>query len=548
MALKGPVICCACLLSAGVVQAQPPSPPLGAGRIEQDIRPEPKPLDRNISIEQPRYPEQVPAGASSAKFILRSVEVQGNKTIRTDNLSPIWAANIGKFISLADAFQFAAAITAKYRDAGYVLSQAIVAKQDLAVTGADLQITVVEGYIAQITIDDSPAVQSALAPYAASITAERPTQLATLERNLLLLNELPGLSARANLKGSATYGASDLALSLAHDSAEFSLAAHNRTSDALGSVRVEAMADFRDTLMSFDRHTVRLISSLNERLAYAGYNGEVPAGASGLKLNWNASNSKSEPKVNIPFNIDSESTTFGLGMAYPVVRSRAANLDVRLRVDASNNSSSEPFETEDKIRAVRVGATWDLADDFGGVTILDVEVAQGLSGLGASEKNDPMLSRNGLGTPDFTKESMYLARLQTLGGPWSLLIAGTGQYSRDVLVTSEQFGLGGDLFLRAYDPSEIVGDYGYAGKAELRANVGVSGFQSTIYAYQDIGKVFYRTTDTSSQSILSTGLGIRFTVAQRIRGYVEAARPRHKIAVSTGDEDVRVFGGIGIDF
>ena len=532
----------------GISQAQIAVPVPPGGRIEQEVRPAPEPVRRSIQIDTPRAPSQVPTGADKVQFVLSSVQVRGNRALPTQDLSDLWSQQIGKTILLSDAFQIAAAISNRYRNAGYILSQAIVPQQELLTEGAALQIEVIEGFVDQVTFSGAENVKGALEPYAEKITAERPLTLANLERNLLLMNELAGMSVRANLKPSTSPGASAMDISLTRDPQAFSLSAHNRTSKALGRVRAEASADFRGVLGNFDRHTFRFITSGSKRLNYLGYAGEQPLGYDGLKLNWNASTSKSTPKVDIPFNIDSDSTNAAVGLSYPIVRSRATNLDVRANLGASNNSSNFPFETKDKLRVVRAGVTWDALDPYGGLNIVDLELAKGLSGLGASSRSDPALSRNGLADPEFSKLTYYLARLQSLTGPWTVLFAATGQYSRDVLATAETFGLGGDLFLRAYDPSELIGDRGVAGKVELRYGLPHPLVRGTLYAYIDAGKVKYNTPAELSQSILSTGLGVRFSAPYGVRGYVEVSKPRHKIANSTGSDRLRVFGGIGVDF
>lgn len=527
-------------------QTGPTIPP--AGRLEQEVRPAPEPVRRSIQIEVPRFPEQVPPGASEVRFVLGSVQVRGNQALSTQALSDLWDSRIGQTITLTDAFLIAAAISARYRDAGFILSQAIVPRQELTTEGATLQIEVIEGHVDQVTFSGVEHLKNALAPYATKITAERPLTLANLERNLLLMNELAGLSVRANLKPSSTPGASAVDISLSRDPRAFSISVHNRTSKALGRARIEASADFRGVVGSFDRHNFRFITSGSNRLNYLGYSGEQPVGYDGLKLNWSASASRSEPKVNIPFNIDSDSRNAAVGLSYPLVRSRARNVDMRAHLTASNNSSNIPSETRDNLRAVRAGITVDALDSLGGLNIADLEVARGLSGLGASSRGDPRLSRNGLADPEFKKVSYYLARLQSITGPWTVLFAATGQHSSDVLATSETFGLGGDLFLRAFDPSELIGDKGIAGKIELRYDLPTPAFRSTLYAYQDAGKVRFNTPADVPQSILSTGVGMRLSAAHGVRGYLEVSKPRHKIPNSTGSDRLRVFGGIGLDF
>jgi hemolysin activation/secretion protein len=169
-----------------------------------------------------------------------------------------------------------------------------------------------------------------------------------------------------------------------------------------------------------------------------------------------------------------------------------------------------------------------------------------LSSLGAAKQGDPGVDAN----PQFSKLTAYAARLQSLGGNWSALLAGTAQTSKDKLPTAEQLGLGGETFLRAFDPSEVIGEKGAAVKLEVRYDLGIAGFASTVYVYGDGGSVKRQQADGgyASTSLSSAGIGVRVSGPRRTRGYLEVAKPGRRDVISEGNRDVRVFAGIGIDF
>jgi len=129
------------------------------------------------------------------------------------------------------------------------------------------------------------------------------------------------------------------------------------------------------------------------------------------------------------------------------------------------------------------------------------------------------------------------------------LVAMTGQYSNDVLVAAEQFGLGGEGFLRAFDASEALGDRGLAAKLELRWNRALDQVETTWYAFFDAGRAqrLEVAGGRTSISLTSLGAGVRAT-AGRIHGFIELAKPGKRDPVSTGDRDVRIFAGVGADF
>jgi hemolysin activation/secretion protein len=525
-------------------QAIPPGVLPGAVQRESAREPQPVRRDGLIQIDRSRFAEQAPSGADQVKVTLNSVTLQGTTVFKYAELEALWATDLGREITLSDVFAIAGRISAYYRNRGYVLSQAVIPQQDLNDKAADLRIEVLEGYIDKITVSgvDSPLLNATLAP----IRAERPLTLATLERSLLLINELAGVSAQASLRAGSTPNASDLELVVTHDPRQFSLVMDNRINPAFGDVQLDATAEFNGVLGDFDRHSLRLISSANKRLYMLSYGGEYPLSADGLKAQFAASVSRSEPAVELA-NIDSRYNNLSLGLTYPVLRSRQTNLGVRAALTGTNSSSDieSTRATDEKIRAVRVGFAADYADSVGGISLLDVEFAKGLSGLGASSEAELFGA-----IPTFSKTTVYAARLQSLGGDWSLLAAVTAQSSPDKLTTGEQMGLGGALFLRAYDPSEVIGENGVAGKIELRFNTWMAGIASTFYAYFDSGRVRQKqlAAGETSTSLESTGLGVRFSGPARTKGFIEVAKPGSRPVTSQGNNDARVFAGLGIDF
>ena len=538
----------ACCVGGAAAQVSP------GARLPQDDPVEPRPASREvpITVDRDRFAEQAPEGAADLRFRLLGVELVGNTVLPRERFEPLWADQTGTEIPLSTVFDIAARISAIYRESGYVLSQALVPKQDIVQSGGVVRIRIAEGFISTVTVADDVAGADRIRRMLAPVMAERPLTLATLERGLLLLNDLPGVQARASLRAASEANAAEMGLVVERDRNAFSLAAHNRTTSSVGPMRIEGSAERRGLLGDFDRHVLRLIGSGNERLRLAAYSGDAPVGYDGAMVSWSASTSKSKPKSGEAFRFDADSTSGSFGASYPLVRSRSHNLSVRAALTAYDGSSDITDGlpvSDDRIRAVRIGASGDVADAHGGVNLADVEVSRGLSGLGASSAGDPMLSRAGA-NPQFTKATLYVARLQSLGGAWSLLAAASGQYTGSPLLSSEQFGIGGDVFLRAYDPSEIAGDRGLAGKLEVRWNTAVERFAATAYAYWDSGRVDLLNPDgtRTHQSALSAGGGVRVSGPAGVRGYVEVAKPRHRPTDRYGDERTRYFAGLGIDF
>jgi hemolysin activation/secretion protein len=138
-------------------------------------------------------------------------------------------------------------------------------------------------------------------------------------------------------------------------------------------------------------------------------------------------------------------------------------------------------------------------------------------------------------------------RLQNLAPGWALLGTASWQYSFNKLLASEEFGVGGAQYGRAYDSSEITGDQGLAFKAELQKAFRpeweyLSNFQ--FYGFMDYGKVWNKvqtSTRAKSQSRTSMGLGMRFNLTDSISGYMEMDKPISNNVAAEGNKDPRLF-------
>jgi hypothetical protein len=88
-----------------------------------------------------------------------------------------------------------------------VLSRAIVPPQNFGRRGAVIRIQVVEGYVDQVIwpVEKLTRYRDFFTDYSARITADRPANVRTLERYLLLANDLPGLKFSTTLKPSPTH-------------------------------------------------------------------------------------------------------------------------------------------------------------------------------------------------------------------------------------------------------------------------------------------------------------------------------------------------------
>jgi hemolysin activation/secretion protein len=538
-------------LAAGSAWGQ--SPP---GQFEREFQREPEPRAPPAPIVPAGAEERPPAGADQVRFVLAAVQIDGATVYPPAELRTAYADLLGTEITLARVYELAAALTRKYRNDGYVLSQVVVPEQ--AIRAGAVRLQAIEGYVASVRIEGEVLGPRAdLDAHLDRIRASRPLRAADLERSLLLVNELAGVTARATLSPSAEPGASDLTIDVSQRRARGAIGLTNRGSKSLGPWRVDASADVYALFGAFDRTSVRVIQTVFETQELTFLTGayERPLGTDGLKAIVTGSYADSKPGPPQNLNLPTNSTSATATLLYPVRRARIGNLAVRGTFSYFNGQTDfEDLElSEDRIRALRVGVSWDAIDAWRGVNLADAELSQGLKGLGASPYGDPLASRTG-GRPDFTKVTLYAARLQSLAPRWSVLAAVNAQYAFNQLLAPEEFAYGGEQFGRAYDVAELLGDSGVAFKIDLRyteRTPWAMAREIMPYAFYGIGAVYQRNPQPGQDrrsSAANLGAGVRVTGERGFSGYLEVATPLTKIVNEEGSKKTRLFVAVQLAF
>lgn len=539
--------------SADALAQVPPKPPgtVRPGQIERQFDKPPEPGARPGVITIPTPSQTPPDNAEGIRFVLSALAIEGVTVYKPETLRAVYADRLQKEVTLGDIYRIVNALTARYRNDGYILSQVIVPAQ--SVENGSIRLQAIEGYIAAVRVEGgSPRLRRRIAKYAEKIRARRPLTAGVLERYVLLMNDLPGVQARAVLAPAQIPGAADLVLQVSRRRVDAGASVDNRGSRSQGLQRLFANVDVHDVIGA-SLTSLRQVTTATEELVYIGGAHEQHLGAFGGKLGVTGSYVYSRPQelAVVPLDLTTRSQMLTVTYTHPLVRSRARNLSVRGALSAFN-SKSMVFgvqDSTDKVRAVRLGATYDAGDRFGGVTIADLEYSLGLKGLGATVNGDAYLSRPN-GRVDFQKATLYAARMQSLPAGFSVTIGANAQYAFTDLLAPELFSVGGEQFGRGYDPSEFLNDHGVALKLDLGYSRAIGRLRALVtpYGFVDGGRVWQRTPIPgidAAQSAASAGFGVRVQAGTLLSGFVEYAAPVGGL-VGTDSTRARVRAGFSI--
>lgn len=496
-----------------------------------------------------------PDADEAANFILAAVVIEGATVFDPVIFAPFYEDLLATEITLKAIDKILAQITKHYRDSGYILSRAIARPQELD-TGV-LRIDVIEGYVDQVVFKGIDGKQDMFSAYVSRIKADRPLRLDTLERNVLLINDISGIKIDPKmLPADEDQGRYALVLNVDHSVLDGYGYLNNRGTPSVGRLQSWVSAGVNSVFGLRERFEVGFftIPHQPQELLYYEATYTQPLGNDGLHLSLNASTSTLDAGSELRAT-EIESTSSGLILRgwYPIIRSAKQNLWVTGTLQYKNfrETSFDVTTIADRLRVARVRFNY-WQSHHKGSTSISFEGSQGLNVLNATEDGSSNLSRND-GRSDFTKLNANITRQQGLFGNFGLQASISGQWSAQPLLSSEEFALGGTNYGRAYDFSEVTGDDGVAASLEFRygKNVGMEWLNAfQLYSFYDIGSVWNKVSGEGKfrDSISSAGVGSRITITPNFRINLEVAKPLTR-AVNTRDStSTRYFFNVSASF
>ncbi len=532
-----------------------PNPSQTLRETVERARPEPGVLGPAADVQ---FTSQTPpANAREIRFQLTGVTLVGASVYDEAELAALYDAQLGTEIDLAELFSIAARIQARYREDGYLFTRVVVPAQ--RIDGGRARLEVVEAVITKVAIEapELPIgpVRALAEQFAAPLQGLRNPTLEQLERVLLQLNDIPGVTRAAAVPkvGADERGAIELYINMEREAFSVTAFADNRQSPILGPGLVGLVGSFNSWSAAGDTSTLSWFNSADyedlmgpswEERWTLQFEHQRFLGDSGLNGYVRALYSESEPgDIVRGFDIASDQTEVELGLRYPLLRTRAASLDLFggyeiVQVNSLTPSPVTnpipglpgvgPLVTDDRLNVLFLGYETVLRDESG-FTEARVELRQGLPILGTSRAGDLDLSRDD-GDGVFTLVKGEIARTQVLGDGFSLWGKAWFQTADRALLASEEMSIGGPELGRAYHPSEYSGDVGLGGAAELRYadELVFDALRAPfeVYGFMDWAEV--RNLDGGAPphaELLSAGFGVRATFPGRLSVNLEAAKP-----------------------
>jgi hemolysin activation/secretion protein len=502
---------------AALAQQQPP----GAGGQLLQIPPSPTAprLAPDIRIEQRSVPPP-PASPGDVRILVNSVRISGARIYTEAELLALSGFVAGTQLSLGDLQEIAARIAAYYRSHGYFAAQAFVPAQEIK--DGTVTIDVSEGRYGQVVLRN----RSNLADRVAldSLRGIEPGDVivtAPLESRLLMLADVPGVAVKSTLVPGTTPGTSDLIVEIDSDQRiTGSIDADNGGNRYTGEYRLGATVNLNDPLGLGDLASLRLLTS-GSGLRYARASYQVPVGRAQVGIAYSALQYSLHREFE-PLRAHGTAQIASVFGRYPLMRSRNDNVWFQLALDAKrfqDRIDSIPSVTDKKSRVLMASVLGDHRDSLGGGGLSAYGVTWAMGRLDietpAARAVDAATART---DGSFEKLSFNAMRLQSLGGPFSVYGAVTGQWASKNLDVSEKMELGGMNAVRAYPEGEAYADQGaiftVEGRMDLPNTSRIPG-RLQLVVFADAGSVTIDrqpwAAGVNHRTLSGAGVGINWT-------------------------------------
>lgn len=480
------------------------------------------------------------------KFQVERVEFVDGTVFSNAQLQEMAKPYIKKEITLKDLYALASEVSKLYQNKGYILSRAVVPPQQIG-KGGVAKIQLIEGYVDSIHYEGEVSRISERAKrYAEKIKNSIPLNTRDLERYLLLMKDLPGFEVETVLKPSSSHSkASQLVIIAKRKILEGSVGINNYGSRYVGPYMVHGMVGSNSIMGIDDKLSVHAaLTEKTGQMRHGMFSYDQFVGSEGTKVGVNGSLTQTRPGDTLSLlHIKGNTKALGFSLSHPVLRSRSQSFYVGTTFAMRNVKSGvlgNAVVSKDKLRVVGFNFAWDVADKLSGINLLNMELTQGIAGLGASSNNNPHKSRV-KGRYDFTKLNIDFSRLQALWGKFSLFGIVNYQLAFQPLVSAERFNYGGSSHFRGYTDAPIAGDTGIKEKIELRygedrslvaKNPFLSFYQ--LYCFYGFGTAWNKKPSNDERKQTSApevGGGIRLAFFKNTSFNLEAVKPlRRKVA------------------
>lgn len=548
------VVMAAALPQAGLA-APPPTPDSGALLQQNKAPPDVAPSSGStgIVLESPGR-ATLPA---SAPFVVNQIQIDGNTAFDTPTLHALVADVEGHEQTLQQLGEVVYRITSYYHDHGYPLARAYIPAQ--SIHDGVLRVSVIEARYGQVLLTNhSLARDEVLRSTLSNLNIGDLVEQNRLDRTLLLLSDIPGVSATSLIRPGTEVGSSDLMVDASATPAwNGSTTFDNYGNTFTGRDRLSGTWNWIDPLKLGDVLSVYALST-GRNMDNLSLTYETQLGGQGTRLGGSAS-ALHYTLGDTLTNIDGHgiAQVGSVWIKYPWQRSVNVNVYSQFQLDykkLDDDIDSTGIKTNRHIDGATMSLNGDERDTFLAGAVSSWSFAWRAGQLDFDSAAAAALNAKSAQTSGgFVKWNANYTRVQNLNENTALQVSLSAQWSNTNLDSAEKMVAGGPYSVRAYDMGAVSGDCGLLGSIELHQNLDelVSGLQGIVYVDSEHVTVNHNpwAAGINGASLSGAGVGLNWSNASGWHAKLSVAAPTGPVpALVSGGKKARGWIELGAWF
>lgn len=400
-----------------------------------------------------------PSGAPAQAVRVERFKVSGNTLVDGAEIDAALAGFVGRTLDFSQLADAADAITALYRRRGWLLALAYLPEQQIR--DGTVEIAVLEGRLGKLqlgTVDDGLDRSFAQAAASWRLVEGGTVGEANLVRNLLVVNDQPGLAVNADVRPGSAVGSADVTVDLRRSGADLrgNVVADNHGSRFTGRGRLGTTLTALNLAGRGDQLDLLALATQSggQQSALAGY--ALPVHASGSRVGFSLSGvrySIVEPGLR-DLDANGSAVAAQLTLEQPLLRSLASALALRLSLVHKilrDRIDSQSLREDRHIDAVQLAlrGQWRAPRRPGSMTTWSLSVTRGRVGFDDNMAEDAdagnLRTRGG-----YTRYNLDLAHEEPLTQRLSLQGRMLLQTASKNLDAAERVIIGGANALRPF--------------------------------------------------------------------------------------------------
>ncbi|MEM9090391.1 MAG: ShlB/FhaC/HecB family hemolysin secretion/activation protein [Cyanobacteria bacterium P01_F01_bin.53] len=505
-----------------------PSEPLPPADVTPDTRPtEPlpeAPIPQLPPVEEllgdpegTNTPEGVTSG-SDETFEVDGIQLEGSTVFTNEDFAELFAEYIGRPISFNELLQLRSAVTQRYVDEGFLTSGAFIPPQTLE--NGIVTVQVIEGEIEEIEIVGTRRLKPGYIRSRLGLAARPPINADKLLEGLQRLQIDPLIeTVSADLQAGVRPGTSILRVEVTEaDSFDVSLGLDNGRSPNIGSNRRRIDISEGNLFGIGDRAYIGYANTNGSNSVDLSYSVPVSPHNTRINLEGGISESRVIDDTFDVLDISSDAHYYEVGITHPLLESPTQEAFLGLALSHKQN------QTRLGIDNIGPFPLSPGADDNGETRVTALRFSQGYTQrsqkqvlAARSQFNIGLDLLNATDNDGNVPDSQFFSWrgqgqwVRLLGQDSLFFLRSDFQLATDSLLSSEQFGLGGQQSVRGYRQDALLRDNGALLSAEARFPIIRFSEESIVQItpFLEAGAAWNHTDTPAGNNVLvGTGFGL----------------------------------------